>query len=64
MPDAYRVKDKYEHLLLSLPGVVGVSCDGSKIIVYVESIEYSYRIPGELEGVPVEVRVVGKPRTY
>ena len=56
------VRARFEPVLLSIPGVVGVAADVARgtIIVYVESEEAAERVPRELEGFPVEVRVVGR----
>ena len=64
------VKKRIEHLLLDIPGVIGVGI-GEKmekrsltpcIRVYVERLdeELIKRIPREFEGVPTEVKEVGK----
>lgn len=56
------VKARHEYELLSVPGVLGVAADTARnvIVVYVESEEAAARVPSEIEGFPVEVRVVGR----
>jgi len=56
------VKARHEARLLAIPGVVGVAADlaRNRIIVYVETEEDAAKVPSEIEGFPVEVRVVGK----
>ena len=56
------VKARHESRLLSIPGVLGVAADVARnvIVVYVESEEVAARVPSEIEGFPVEVRVVGR----
>ena len=57
------VKRKYEEWLKKTRGVVGVAVGNQHIIVYVEEITPEVQaIPKTLEGVPVEIKVVGKIR--
>jgi hypothetical protein len=48
--------------LLKLPGVVAVSTRDRTIVVYVETEEDAKRVPREIMGYRVEVRVVGRVR--
>lgn len=66
---AMRVKRKYESYLLSINGVVGVGVGGTKesprIVVNVKEInEDVKRIPRKLEGVDVEIKVVGEVTAF
>ena len=49
---------------LGKAGVVGVSYDNDRIIVYVESEEYSESIPTTYYGYPVEIRISGQMKTF
>ncbi|RLF14698.1 MAG: hypothetical protein DRN06_06735 [Thermoprotei archaeon] len=62
MVTAHEVRAKYERWLLTLGGVVGVTSTDDKIIVLVMSQRDAVKIPRELDGFPVEVRVVGEVR--
>jgi len=66
---AVRVKRKYEKYLLSISGVVGVGVGGSRdnprIIINVKEINEDVRkIPKELDGVDVEIRVTGEVMVF
>lgn len=56
------VKNRYELMLLQIPGVVAVAADKryNQIVVYVESVDVCKRIPAMLEGYTVRCEVVGK----
>ncbi len=61
---AQEVLERHRGELLRLPGVVGVGIgrsNGETIELLVESQE-GRNWPRELEGVPVRVRVVGRPK--
>ncbi len=62
MPDVKDVRLKYENILLSLPGTAGIyeNPDTQEIVVMVEGPEHIRFVPKNLEGFPVNVRVIGK----
>lgn len=73
MEQVNQVKQRHEERLMNLPQVVGVSvgmsangngdADGRIVIkVFVSSTNAASDIPGELEGVPVEVEETGEFR--
>jgi hypothetical protein len=56
------VVSKYQSYIMSIPGVVGISPGVDRIIVYVRAEADSYYVPKVLEGIPVQVVVVGEFR--
>jgi len=57
------VRERYEDLLINLPGVVGVTANPThRIILLVKSPEYIDATPNVIDGIPVEKVVVGDMR--
>ena len=60
MPSPVEVKNRWERILTSIPGVVGVAAEDDKIVVFVEREDV--QVPANLEGVPVVKRVTDRIR--
>jgi len=69
MEIALRVKKKYEGELLKIPGVLGIGIGGTKenpkIIVSVREMnDETRKLPKRLDGIDVEIDVVGEVTTF
>jgi len=65
LEEVIKIKNRYAHELLKIPGVIGIGIGGShnsyKIIVNVIKLteEIKSKIPKELDGIPIEITEVG-----